>query len=121
SPGGAVEADRRIFATAGAIVILSLVVKTGTALRELLIAWYFGTSDPLDAYLIAYAVPYFFITLLGASVAPVLVPAYVSFCVRSEPRAAEALAGDVSVVSTLVLVVVTVVLAAGAPFYLQLL
>ena len=73
APGQA--ADRRVFATAGAIVVVSLVVKAGTAVRELLIAWYFGTSDPLDAYLIAYAVPYFFITLLGASLAPVLVPA----------------------------------------------
>src|SRR6266568_3194540 len=103
-------ADRRVFATAGGIVALSLLVKTGTAVRELLIAWYFGTSDPLDAYLIAYAVPYFFITLLGASVAPVLVPAYVSLRVRHQKRDAEALVGDVILVSTLALVVVAVVL-----------
>ncbi len=113
-------ADRRIFATAGAIVVLTLVVKAGTAVRELLIAWYFGTSDPIDAYLIAYAVPYFFITLLGASVAPVLVPAYVGLRVRNQRRGAETLVGDTLLVSTLLLVLVTVVLAAGAPLYLQL-
>jgi putative peptidoglycan lipid II flippase len=114
------DADRRIFATAGAIVVLSLVVKAGTAVRELLIAWYFGTSDPLDAYLIAYAVPYFFITLLGAALAPVLVPAYVALRVRNQKRAAETLVGDVILVSTVALVLVAVVLALGAPLYLQL-
>lgn len=113
-------ADRRVFATAGAIVVLSLVVKAGTAVRELLIAWSFGTSDPLDAYLIAYAVPYFFITLLGASLAPVLVPAYIGLRVRNQRRGAETLVGDVIVVSTLLLVVVTVGLAVGAPLYLHL-
>ncbi len=114
------ETDRRIFATAGAIVVLSLVVKAGTALRELLIAWYFGTSDPLDAYVIAYAVPYFCITMLGAALAPVLVPAYVGLRVRHQKREAETLVGDVTLVSALALVVVTVVLAAGAPVYLQI-
>lgn len=113
-------ADRRVFATASAIVVLSLVVKAGTAIRELLIAWYFGTSDPLDAYLIAYAVPYFFITLFGASLAPVLVPAYVGLRVRHDRAGSETLIGDVLVVSTLLLGVVTVILAAGAPVYLQL-
>ena len=100
--------------------MLSLVVKAGTAARELLIAWYFGTSDPLDAYLIAYAVPYFFITLLGASLAPVLVPAYVGLRVRHQRKGAERLVGDVILVSTLLLIVVAVVLAAGAPLYLRL-
>jgi putative peptidoglycan lipid II flippase len=117
--GGVQDTDRRIFTTAGAIVVLSLVVKAGTALRELLIAWYFGTSDPLDAYLIAYAVPYFFITLLGAALAPVLVPAYVGLRVRHLKRDAETLVGDVILVSTLALVVVAVVLAVGAPLYLR--
>jgi putative peptidoglycan lipid II flippase len=112
--------DRHVLTTAGAIVVLSLIVKAGTAVRELLIAWYFGTSDPLDAYLIAYAVPYFFITLLGASLAPVLVPAYVELRVRHQRRGAETLVGDVIVVSTVGLVVVTIVLAAGAPLYLRL-
>jgi putative peptidoglycan lipid II flippase len=113
-------ADRRVFTTAGAIVMLSLLVKAGTAVRELLIAWYFGTSDPLDAYVIAYAVPYFFITLLGASLAPVLVPAYVGLRVRNQRQGAETLVGDVIVASTLLLVVVAVVLALGAPLYVQL-
>ncbi|MCA1646107.1 MAG: hypothetical protein LC797_11800 [Chloroflexi bacterium] len=91
----------------------------GTAVRELLIAWYFGTSDPLDAYLIAYAVPYFFITLLGASLAPVLIPAYVGMRVRNQRKDAESLVGDVIVVCTLLLVVVTAVLAAAAPLYVH--
>jgi putative peptidoglycan lipid II flippase len=112
------RADLRIFTAAGTVAGLSIAVKAGTAVRELLVAWYFGTGDALDAYLIGYAVPYFLITLLGASLPQVLVPVYVHLRVRQSPRAASQLIGNLLLVAVLILSATTLVVAATAPGYL---
>lgn len=111
---------RGIFATAGAVAALSVVVKGGTAVRELLVAWFFGTSDPLDAYLIGYAVPYFAVTLLAGSLPYVLVPAYLRVRAREGSTAAEALAGAVLGACTVGLVGLALIMAVAAPWYVRL-
>jgi putative peptidoglycan lipid II flippase len=99
---------------------LSIAIKAGTAVRELLVAAYFGTTDPLDAYLISYAVPYFLITLLGASLPQVFVPAYIHLQVQGDRRSAARLVGDLGLVTALILGLVSVALVAGAQLYVPL-
>lgn len=115
-----VQRDRHILTTAGAIAVLSVAVKGATALRELLVAWYFGLSGPLDAYLIAYAVPYFLITLLAGSLPQVLIPAYVRLRTRGPVWAGERLIWSVSLLSVIVLVVVALIVGASAPAFIPL-
>ena len=112
--------DRRVLAAAGVVAAVSIVVKAGSGLRELLIAWYFGTSDPLDAYLVGYAVPYFLVTLLAGSLPYVLVPAYMQVRVEQGAAAASRLASAVLVASTASLLALGLVVGLGAPAYLPL-
>jgi putative peptidoglycan lipid II flippase len=100
--------------------VLSILVKSGTAVRELLVAWYFGLSEPLDAYFISYAVPYFVITLVAGSLPQVFLPAYVRLRNTNTPRAAEELASTVALLASGALVVVALFVALAGPLYLPL-
>ena len=112
--------DHHIFAAAGAVAGVSIVVKGGTALRELVVAWLFGTSDPLDAYLVGYAVPYFVVTLLAGSLPHVLVPVYVRVHRREGAAAANDLASAVVSVCALALIALALVMGAAAAWYVPL-
>jgi putative peptidoglycan lipid II flippase len=56
---------------------LALLVKLGSALKELVIAYRFGTSDDLDAFLTAFVLPQFASELIGGSLIGALIPTYV--------------------------------------------
>ncbi len=66
---------RKIF---GATVIVTLMTSVGCLaffVRELLVASWFGTSDPLEALIIALLVPTFVIDLVRSSIGSAVVPA----------------------------------------------
>jgi putative peptidoglycan lipid II flippase len=54
----------------------TLAVYTVTAAKELVVAHTFGTSDSLDAFLIAMAIPTFAVNVAGTSIQPALIPVY---------------------------------------------
>jgi putative peptidoglycan lipid II flippase len=108
-------------ATTATITLLSTGVKAGTAIRELLIAWYFGTSDAIDAYLIAYAVPYFLITIIAGSLPGVLVPMYVRVRARSGLGPASGLLVSTLLLTLGILAPLSVLLVVAAPAYLPFL
>lgn len=114
------SSDRRVVGSAALVAALSVAVKSATAVRELLVAWYFGLSGPLDAYLIAYAVPFFLVTLLAGSLPQVLVPAYVNLRSRGPAWSGENLVASVALVSTITLALLSMAVALGAPLYLPL-
>ena len=58
--------NRRIFHAAATVALLSVVVKTAATLKELFVASYFGCGNAVDAFLIAYLVPSFLVTLIAA-------------------------------------------------------
>ena len=111
----------RIFAATATITALTIVVKAGTAVRELLVAWYFGASDPVDAYVIAFTAPYFLTTVIAGSLPPVLIPAYVRLRDHEGARAAETFLSSAVVLTTAVLLPLSLLLGIGAGTYLPLL
>ena len=110
-----------LLGTAATISLLSIAVKAGTAIRELLIAFFFGTGDALDAYLIAYAVPYFLITIIAGSLPVVVVPAYMRLRVRSGQPVASQLMVSTVVLTVVGLTPVVLALIVGTGLYLPLL
>jgi putative peptidoglycan lipid II flippase len=114
-------AGREILAATATVTALSIAVKAATGARELLVAWLFGTSDAVDAYLIAYAVPYFLITVVAGALPSVLVPAYLRVRHDDGAPAAELLLSSAVVIAAVVLVPLSVLLAMWAPGYLPLL
>lgn len=86
--------------------------------REMLIANYFGTSAAADAYLVAYAIPLVFYTVITTVLPLVLVPTLE----RSDPSGGEA-KGILAGTSTILLIsigILTVVLWLGAPLVIRL-
>lgn len=57
--------------------LMTVVVKAASVLKELVVAYQFGTGDSLDAYLMAFLIPQFGINLIGGSLNAALIPAYV--------------------------------------------
>ena len=59
------------------ITILTVVVKLVSALKEIVIAYRYGVSNELDAYLIAFMYSSFMVNILGGSFSAAIVPTYI--------------------------------------------
>jgi putative peptidoglycan lipid II flippase len=70
-------------------------VKVAGALKVILAARLFGAGDAMDAYLIAFLVPSFFIDVLGGSLDSALIPSLIEVRQRKGRAAAEALYSSV--------------------------
>jgi putative peptidoglycan lipid II flippase len=66
--------QRRIFASAATIGILSFAAKLAGAAKLVVVARFFGASDELDAFLIAFLLPAFVADVVAGSFTPSLVP-----------------------------------------------
>lgn len=58
------------------IIIISLLGKVLGFAREVIIAYNFGASSSVDAYIIAYTVPFLFMAIIGPSLSTVVIPVY---------------------------------------------
>ena len=71
------SANRHIFTAMLTVGTVTLVVKTMATLKEMVVAHAFGTSDSLDALLIAYLLPSFGINVIAGSLNAALIPTYI--------------------------------------------
>ena len=67
---------------------LSLVVKVVSVVKEGLLAYRVGTAPELDAFLLAYAFPSFFLSVFAGALATAFVPAYVRLRSKEGERSA---------------------------------
>src|SRR5215831_20669151 len=70
--------NQKIFRAAVIIGLLTLVTRVGTIVKELAVARTFGRSDAMDAFLIAFLLPSFFVTLVMGAAGSALVPVFVA-------------------------------------------
>ncbi|MDI7261090.1 MAG: virulence factor MviN, partial [Thermodesulfobacteriota bacterium] len=68
---------RRIIGTAITISVLTLICQLVALAKELWVAAWFGTSDALDAFLMAMVIPTFVINVIAGSFHSALIPAYI--------------------------------------------
>lgn len=111
--------NRKIFIAALTVGGFTLMVKLAAIFKELISAYQFGAGRELDALLIAWALPTFVINVLGGSLQAALVPVYLEVLHKEGQPAASRLIGSLSVVFLLLLVVVSLVLLALAPWLLR--
>jgi putative peptidoglycan lipid II flippase len=71
------SANRKIFRAALIVGMLTLVTKTGSTVKELIVARTFGRNDALDAFLIAFLLPGFALGLVMGVFSSTLIPALV--------------------------------------------
>jgi putative peptidoglycan lipid II flippase len=68
--------SRRILAATAVVTTITLVVKGLGFVEKLLLAYFFGTGIQVDAYLVAYSIPFSAFIVLQAVVEPVFLPAF---------------------------------------------
>jgi putative peptidoglycan lipid II flippase len=112
--------NRRIFAAMATVGGVTVVVKLAAAAKEVVVAYQFGTSDELDAFLIAFLLPQFAINLIGGSLNAALIPTYLQVREQEGQGAAQRLLSGVMVLSVGFLVGLSVVLAVTASYILPL-
>lgn len=112
--------NRRIFSAMLTVGGVTLVVKLAAAAKEIVVAYQFGTSDELDAFLIAFLLPQFAINLIAGSFNAALIPTYIQVREQEGQREAQRLLSGIMILSVGFLVVLSVVLALTASYVLPL-
>lgn len=115
------SASWKILRATGILTGFSGIVLAATIARELATAKYFGRSDALDAYLIAYLLPSFVVNVVAYSFNLALIPVFVEVRQRDGRGAAQRLFSGAMVWSLGLLAGVVLLLAALAPWYLPFL
>lgn len=110
------------------ILVAIIVVGFGTILakllsviKELFVAYQFGTASELDAFLIALTIPSFLLNIIAGSFNSALIPTYIRVREQSGAKAAQKLFAGASLWSIGLLVVTTLIMLASVPLYLPLL
>ena len=112
--------NRRIFAAMVTVGGVTTLVKLAAAAKEMAVAYQFGTSDELDAFLIALLLPAFAVTLIGGSLNGALIPTYIQVREQEGQAAAQRMLSSIMVVSIGFLVVLSGILALTASYILPL-
>ena len=113
--------NRRIFATMITVGGFTFVVNLAATAKELMVANQFGTGDVLDAFLIAFLLPSFAINVVVGSFNAALIPTFIHVRENEGIEKAQQLFSSVTVWNTVVLVIVSVLLAMSSSFILPIL
>lgn len=117
TPWGArtISNNRRIFGAALLIAALTFAAKLLAMGKDVAVAASFGTTDTLDAFLMAILLPNFVATVITGSFNAALVPTYIRVREREGPESAQRLFAASVVISATLLAGATLVLALVGP------
>lgn len=113
--------NRQIFAATLMVGFFTLLVKFASLLKELVIAYAFGASDKLDAFLIAYLIPSFVVAVIAGSFKPAVIPTYIQVRDQEGPVAAQELLSAIIFSILAILIAMTVLLIIIGPYLLPFL
>lgn len=111
--------NRQIFGAAVTVAVGTALVKVVAMVKELVVAWKFGTGDALDALLIALVVPDFIINVVAGSFNAALIPTYIKVREQEGKKAAQKLFSGTTVWSLGLLLITTLLIVVTAPLYLS--
>lgn len=107
----------KVFRAAVMVGLLTLVVKSAGTIKELIVARWFGRSDALDAFLIAFLLPSAMMAIAMGALQTALVPPFVA--TRAQDKAAaQRLFSSVMLLAFLGLALLGILLGLLAPYYL---
>lgn len=112
---------RKILNATLSVAACSAVVGFASAIKELVVARWFGRGDALDAFLIAFLLPSFLVNLVAGSFNAAIIPTFIEVRERDGKEAAQRLFSGVIVVTLGLLVGVTLLVGILAPYFLPLL
>ena len=112
---------RKIFNAAASVAVCAAIAGLAATVKELAVARWFGRSDALDAFLIAYLLPSFLVNLIAGSFNAAMIPTFIEVREREGREAAQRLFSGVMVLSLVLLVAVALLVGALAPYFLPVL
>ena len=112
--------NRRILSALVTVGALTVLAKTASAGKDLVVAYQFGAGDELDAFLMAFVIPSFAINLVGGSLNAALIPTYIQVRKEEGMAAATDLYASVLTGSVVLLALTSLILFAVGPFVLRL-
>ncbi len=115
------SANRHVLAALVTVGSYTVLGKLLAFLKDAVVAYQFGTSDALDAFLIALVVPSFAINLLGGSLNAALIPTYIQVREQEGQAAAQRVFSTVTVMTSGFLVILCFILMLTASSMLPLL
>jgi putative peptidoglycan lipid II flippase len=110
--------NSQIFSAAIVVAAGTLFVKALSVVKELVVAWKFGTADDLDAFLIALTIPSFIIAIVAGSFNAALIPTYIKVREQEGKKVAQQLFSSATVWSIGLLLITTFIVIVAAPIYL---
>jgi putative peptidoglycan lipid II flippase len=112
---------RRLLEASVAVAVAGLIVKFGGLVKEMIIAWRFGTSAELDAFNVAVAIPFAIVHAIATPFQMAFLPAYVQTQQRAGNTAAQQLLSASLVWLLGIFALASGLLVLSGPFYLPLL
>lgn len=112
--------NSRIFRAALLVSVASAVVKLMATAKEFVVASYFGRGDALDAFLIAFLVPGFIVSIVSISFNTALIPTLVQVREQKGGEAAQKLFSNMTVLGLGLLLILSGVIAITGPRLLGL-
>jgi putative peptidoglycan lipid II flippase len=110
--------NRKIFSAAITVGLFTALVKFVAISKEVVTAWRFGTSDQLDAFLVALTIPSFLINIVAGSFSSALIPVYIQVLEKKGKKAAQNLLSGVTVCSLGFLSIAIILMLSTASIYL---
>jgi putative peptidoglycan lipid II flippase len=114
------SAHRQVVSAAAIVAVFTFGAKLAGAAKEVVVAHHFGTSADLDAFILAFLLPSFAISVIGGSLNTALIPTYVEVRQREGPEAAQRMLSSTMVISLALLVGAAIVLGLLVPTALPL-
>lgn len=111
--------NHRIFAAAFLVGSMTFIVKLIAVIKEQAVANWFGTSDAVDAYLTAYLLATFSVTIIAESFNVAFMPTFIEVRERDGLAAAKRLFSNATILAIFLLTMTTFILALTAPYTLK--
>ena len=110
-----VSINREILSATAAVGGMTAAVHAVTAAKDIIVAYRFGTTDLLDAFLIAALLPTSAVSIVAGSFASAFIPTYISLQLREGREAADQLFQSLMTWVLMLLIGLVSVLALMAP------
>ena len=112
--------NRKVFGAAVVVGAMTLVIKIVSLLKESFVAAEFGTGNAYDAFVVALLVPYAVLGILSGSLNAALIPTYIEIREQENSEAAQRLYTTILMWNTILLVALSLAMAATAQLWLPL-
>jgi putative peptidoglycan lipid II flippase len=121
SQWGQQSVNRRIFVAALTVGSMTTLVKLVAIIKELVVANWYGTGDDIDAFLIAFLLATFSVTIIAESFNVALMPTYIQVREQQGLAAAKKLFANATLLALVLLLITTLLLGITASYTLRVL